>query len=101
MTIDPDRELVYIINNETKEMDLTGWRLTSRGGKPATYFFPAGYRLAPSAIARVHTYGGVDSAGDVYWGLNGSDRIWEERGDTASLLDASGHMVSTFTYARW
>ena len=101
MTIDPDREVVYIINNESEEIDLSNWRLISRGGKAEWYSFPPGSRLGPAASVRVHTYGGVDSAGDLYWNLDTSEKVWGERGDTGSLVDGGGHLVSSFSYARW
>ncbi|TAK35219.1 MAG: lamin tail domain-containing protein [Chloroflexota bacterium] len=101
MTIDADREVVYVINNDGAEVDLTNWRVISRGGKAEWFSFPSGFRLGPSAIVRVHTYGGVDSSGDLYWNLNTYEKVWGERGDTGSLVDAEGRLVSSFSYARW
>ena len=101
MTIDPDREVVYIVNNESEEIDLSNWRLISRGGKAESYSFPPGSRLGPASIVLVHTYGGVDWAADLYWNLNILEKVWGERGDTGSLVDAQGRLVSSFSYARW
>ena len=101
VTIDPDREMAYVVNNDAGEQDLSDWRLVSRGGKMLSYRFPPGFRLAPGAIVRVNSLSGIDSSGDLWWNLNPGEEVWGERGDTASLLDADGHLVSTFSYARW
>lgn len=101
MTVDADREVVYIINKESRDVDLSNWRLISRSGSAQWYGFPPGFRLGPSAIVRVHTYGGADSPSDLYWNLSTFEKVWGERGDTGSLVDGDGHLISSFSYARW
>jgi NADH-quinone oxidoreductase subunit B len=87
---------VVIIRNSGTAQDLTGWRLQSGEGGQA-YSFPAGFVLMPDAEVRVHS--GPSAAAlapsEQIWTHN---HVWRDEGDTATLLDAGGNTVATFSY---
>ncbi|MEI2689370.1 MAG: lamin tail domain-containing protein [Anaerolineae bacterium] len=85
-----------VIQNSGLAQDMTGWQLVSgRGGQ--TYSFPAGLVLMPGGEVRIHS--GVNAAAptanDQVWT---KQHMWRNEGDTASLVDADGNVISSFTY---
>ena len=58
---------------------------------------PRGFTLRPDATARVFTGCGLDSADQLYW-CNTDSAIWNNRGDTAFLLDPAGNIVHSYAY---
>jgi len=86
-------EYVCLENAGTEAVDLSGWCVKDE--KDHTYCFPA-FILAPGAVVRVHTGGGVNSATDVYWNHDGA--VWNNGGDTVYVYDAAGALVCTYGY---
>ena len=66
-------------------MDLSGWSIHDDGAKH-TYAFPAGYHLAAGASVTVRS-GGPAGPGELQWI---SSPVWNNDGDTATLLDSAG-----------
>ena len=91
-----DADEYVTIRNTGLAQDMSGWKLFSGQGEQ-TYEFPAGFVLMPDAEVRVHSGPGAAAA-------TGSDQVWTNRhiwrdeGDTASLADAGGAVVSSFSY---
>ena len=89
-----DREWVLIVNNDSRPLQLAGWRLSDEGVKHSYTF---GERiLAPGASVRVHMARGDDGEADVYVGRN--QRWWNNDGDCAYLHDGSGTLVHVHCY---
>jgi hypothetical protein len=86
-------EYVQITNFAVQALDLTGWQLKDASGN--TFTFPS-YTLPLNATVTVHACNGADTADTLY--THKCSAIWNNSGDTASLYDASGALVSTFTY---
>jgi endonuclease G len=86
-------EYVLIANQGQAAADLAGWTLRDESG--TVYSFPA-FTLAPGAEVRVWVKAGTNDAANLYWG-RGSP-VWNNAGDTATLRDARGELVSVFTY---
>ena len=91
-------EHVVIQNQDTFVADLTGWRLAEKDNAVLPFAFPAGFTLAPGAEVRV--YSGRDGRQNNppesfdWTELN----VWDNDGDTATLLNSIGEPVSTFKY---
>lgn len=85
--LDLSKEIVTIKNNETKDVDMTGWKLLSVVGNQ-TYNFPSGYILKAGATI---TIASGKSTGTLKW--TGA-YIWNDDGDKAELYDASNNLIS-------
>jgi hypothetical protein len=83
---------VEIANEGTGSMNLTGWTLMNM--KNQTCSFPAGFTLNAGSIVEVHTGKGDNTAADLF----NSALVWDKRGDTAILKDATGKIVSEYKY---
>lgn len=83
---------VEIANGGTGSMDLTGWMLMNMENQ--TYSFPANFILEAGSIVRVHAGLGNDTASDLF----NSTLQWSREGDTATLKDATGKIVSEYKY---
>lgn len=92
---DLDGEYVLVRNATERAVDLIGWTITD-GDVKHTFTFPA-FTLAPGAEVKVWSKGGVADGANLYWGNRGA--IWNNTGDTGTLTDASGAVVSSYTYA--
>jgi Lamin Tail Domain len=92
---DLDGEYVLLRNTADEAMDLTGWTLRDAASKHI-YVFPS-FTLAPAAEARLWTRAGTNDTANLYWGSRGA--IWNNDGDTGTLADRSGTLVSSFSYA--
>ena len=86
-------EYVLIKNVGLGALDMGGWKLSDLANN--TYTFPA-FTLAPGAEVKVWVKTGADDAANLFW--NRSSAVWNNGGDTATLRDAQGAIVSTFTY---
>lgn len=87
-------EYVTITNSGGGPADLSGWTLSDLAGN--TYTFPA-FTLAAGAEVRVWTKAGTDNAGNLYWGRGTA--VWNNSGgDTATLRDAGGALVDSYSY---
>lgn len=85
-----------VIRNSGLAQDMTGWRLNSGQGDQS-YTFPAGFVLMPDAELRVHSGPGAaaPTAADQVWT---NQPMWRNEGDTATILDSDGNVVSSFSY---
>lgn len=86
-----NEEWVEISNIGSSDADLTGWVLED--GQNHTYTFPD-FSLSAGARVKVRTGVGEDTSEDLFW--NRSSSIWNNDGDTATLMDASGNIVSRY-----
>ncbi len=91
---DVNGETVTIRNDGLATVDITRWTLADASGKNL-FPFPS-LALTPGGIAVVHSGRGVASGADYYWGKTVG--IWNDKGDTATLRDASGAIISTYAY---
>jgi hypothetical protein len=88
--LDCQAEAVVVRNGGPAPADLTGWSLHDAGAIH-TYRFPAAYTLGAGASVTIRS-GGPAAPGEIGWtGQN----VWNNTGDTASLLNAAGSVVST------
>jgi Lamin Tail Domain len=87
-------EYVVLQNTSRKSVVLAGWRIHDKG-RTHLYTFPAGYKLGPDAVVRVHTGEGRQRPGDLYWGQGSS--VWNNppEGDTATLRNSAGTIKDT------
>jgi len=87
-------EYVVLQNTSRKSVVLAGWRIHDRG-RNHFYTFPAGFKLRPNAVVRVHTGEGRRRSGDLYWGQGSS--VWNNppEGDTATLRNRAGTIKDT------
>ena len=83
---------VEIANEGTGSMNLTGWTLMNMENQ--TYSFPANFALKAGTIVRVHAGKGNNTAADLF----NSTLLWNKEGDTATLMDATGEIVSEYKY---
>ncbi|WP_332449366.1 MBL fold metallo-hydrolase [Methanoculleus sp.] len=88
--LDLQEERVTVANTDPAAVNLTGWTITDEGARN-TYTFPV-FSLDPGADVTVHSGAGNDTATDLYWGRSGP--VWNNDGDTATLADANGAVVS-------
>jgi phosphatidylserine/phosphatidylglycerophosphate/cardiolipin synthase-like enzyme len=89
-------EYVTIQNFGAGSQDMTGWYLLSVVG-PQTFYFPAGYTLAPGATVRIESYTGAahNPPAVLLWS---SAAIWNNSGDKAVLYNSSAVAVSSLCY---
>lgn len=83
---------VEIANQGTGLIDLAGWTLTNRYNQ--TYLFPANFTLKADSTVLVHSNDGRNTPSDLY----NSTLLWSENGDTATLRDAAGRIISEYDY---
>lgn len=89
-------EFVVLRNNGTGTVELGGWALEDEANHTIT--IPSGYMIAPGAELRVYTGPGDDNT-DKYFDGRGQ-AIWKNTGgDTATLSDASGQTIDTYSYS--
>lgn len=78
--------VVICLDADEAPLDLGGWRLRDAAGH--AYPFPDGQRLLPGVELSLWTRRGKADAGNLYWGRRRA--VWNNTGDQAWLLDASG-----------
>ena len=83
---------VEITNQGTGLIDLSHWSLVNRQNQ--SYLFPANFVLKPGSTAKVHSGFGSNTSTDLY----NSALLWNELGDTATLKDAAGRIISEYNY---
>ena len=83
---------VEIANEGTGSMNLTGWTLTNVENQ--MFSFPADFTAKAGSIVKVHAGKGNNTAADLF---NGT-LVWNKKGDTATLKDATGKIVSEYKY---
>ena len=90
---EPD-EYVVITNRSSSPIQLQGWTLSDIADH--VYYFPT-YTIQPDASCRIYT----DEDHPEYCGFNyrfTSSAIWNNSGDTATLKDSTGAVISTYQY---
>jgi ribosomal protein L35AE/L33A len=90
-----EEEWVRITNDSDAPADLSGWTLKDKADH--TFAFPAGFVLDAGASVKVRTGKGNNSRADLYWQRGAA--VWNNTGDSAYLVNASGKVVSTHTWA--
>jgi len=84
-------EIVVIENIGDSAQDMTGWRIEDDGPK-YTFDFSGGFSLEPgSSVELISGESGDDTDKTIFWN---NRTVWNNDGDTASLFNASGQMVS-------
>jgi len=84
-------EWVEITNQGSSEVSLTDWTLEDAQNHSYTF---QDFSLAAGAAVKVRTGEGTDSATDLFW--NRSSSVWNNDGDVATLMDASGNIVASY-----
>ena len=82
------------IKNTGETASIGGYQLHDESGK--TYTFPD-VNIRTDETVKVFTGCGTDTATELYWCYTQS-AIWNNSGDTATLKNAEGNIVSTFNY---
>jgi Flp pilus assembly pilin Flp len=88
-------ERICFTSKEAYPVDMTGWLV--RDAVQHQYMFVP-FQLRAGASVTLHTARGADTETDVYWGRNGN--IWDDKGDTAYLLDAALVLIDEYSYGR-
>jgi hypothetical protein len=83
---------IGIANNGMTNTTFTGWKLMNKENH--TYAFPASFVLKPGAKVKVHSIAGKPNSTDLY----NSSVLLNKTGDMAILKDATGVVVSKYTY---
>ncbi|HNX40698.1 MAG TPA: lamin tail domain-containing protein [Methanothrix sp.] len=86
-----NEEWVEISNLGSADASLTGWTLED--AQNHSYSFPD-ISLKAGAAIKIHTGTGTDTEEDLYW--NRSSSIWNNDGDVATLMDASGNTIAKY-----
>ncbi len=92
-----DEEMVTL---EGYGIELTGWSIEDDG--PYSYSFPEGFVI--NGVVYLHTIGCAtdNNQTDLYWGKKDdpcrTGPVWTDTGDTATLRNASGDVVDTYSY---
>jgi hypothetical protein len=89
---DVEREYVNIVNTGGPQQ-MQGWTLRDAAGH--TFVFPA-FLLPGGDRVKVWTGAGRADAQNLYWGRK--QAVWNNTGDTATLSDAAGTAVNSFSY---
>lgn len=106
-------EVVIVINATDRPVDLSGYALTNASRGLTFEFAPTPVNdscctLGPNEVFRIHTglrnYSNFDSPHDLHWlrapGLPEVERIWNDTGDVARLIDKKGRVVDTYAYGQ-
>jgi len=83
---------VEIANEGTGLINLTGWTLTNRENQ--MYSFPVNFTMKAGSIVKVHAGKGDSTAADLF----NSTLVWNKKGDTATVKDATGKIISEYRY---
>lgn len=89
-------EYVTVVNASRATQQLTGWAIKDSYGH--RYVFPA-FSLKPGKSVRLRTGQGRNTVTDVYWGQTEA-YIWNNDGDTATLLNAKGRAADTCSWTK-
>jgi hypothetical protein len=83
-------EWVRITNDGSDSTLMTGWTLSDEGNKHV-YRFP-NFILQSGSSVTVYTGSGINTATSLYMGF--SRAVWNNDGDTATLKDNRGNIIS-------
>ncbi len=87
----PALEAIQIVNNGSREAALRDWKITDQLGN--TYTFGQLTLFGDGAGILLHTGAGLDSATDLFWGLE--ETLWNS-GDRVVLYDDAGTVQAEF-----
>jgi Lamin Tail Domain len=87
-------EYALVRNTGAAAINLAGWKLD--GGDRSQRFTLASYPPKKGATVRIHTGRGMTKAGHLY--LGSGRPIWNNDGDTATLIDPHNIAVSRYRY---
>ncbi|MCU0492486.1 MAG: lamin tail domain-containing protein [Chloroflexaceae bacterium] len=87
-------EYVRIHNGSDAAVDLTGWVLSDKSSNHV-YTFPA-FTLAAGADVLLWTKSGENDATNLFWANRRP--VWNNTGDTATLRDAAGNEISSYSF---
>jgi P pilus assembly chaperone PapD len=87
-------EYALVRNTGAAAINLAGWKLDA--GDRSQRFTLASYPLKKGATVRIHTGRGTTRAGHLY--LGSGRAIWNNDGDTATLIDPHNIVVSRYRY---
>jgi hypothetical protein len=84
-------EIVVIENSGKALQDMTDWTIEDEGAKH-TYRFDGGFLLKPGTKVELLSGGsGKDTSSVIYWNMRA---VWNNDGDTASLFNQAGELMS-------
>ncbi|MFH0832197.1 MAG: lamin tail domain-containing protein [Candidatus Aenigmatarchaeota archaeon] len=89
------RDEWVMIRSNGIAVNLSGWTLKDKASHEYKF---KDFILKPNMTIRVHSGIGNDTAYDLYWGYKSS--VWNDDGDTATLTNSSGNVVSQYTYSK-
>ena len=92
---DPNGEYIVLSNAGPGEADLAGWMVREGGG--VSYTFPR-VLVSPRSTIVLHIGEGAGNSTSLYW--NRTSPLLNNDGDTVTLLDPSGTLVSTFSWGQ-
>ncbi len=90
----PNGEFV-VLGNQGAAADLTGWILRDESSSHR-FEFPAGTTIEEGGYLMIRSGCGTSTPEELYWCEQGA--VWNNTGDTAILIDASGAHVSRMRY---
>ena len=91
--LDIESEIVTIMNETGGDLDISGWSLISKSGNHR-YEFPKGSVLEPASSIKVVSGPTASNGNDQQVWTNSI--VWDKSGDTATLYNAKGRIVSQF-----
>ena len=90
-------EWVEITNFGEEAVLMTGWTLQDASSN--VYTFPTGFTLNPGASVRIYSGQAYNTCTNSQTSLCWkASSVWNDSGDTATLKDALGNIVSTYSY---
>jgi hypothetical protein len=89
-------EYVEFENDGDEQLDLTGYTIRDANG--TAFDVPDGFTLGANQRFRLHTGTGDRTDSDLYWGR--SKAVWNNDGDTVTVLDSNADTVLEYTYPR-
>lgn len=87
-------EYVTFENTGSETLDLSGWTVSDEADH--SYTFPSGASLAAGESVTLHSGSGEDTQTERYWGS--SQPIWNNGGDTVTVTDDTGTLVTSKSY---
>ncbi|TWE12270.1 lamin tail domain-containing protein [Rudaeicoccus suwonensis] len=91
-----NKEYIVVTNTTRKAMSLKGYKVRDSKAKH-TYTFGT-FTLGAKKSVTIHTGSGRNSAANLYWSQR--NFVWNNTGDTATLLNPKGKIVTSCTYVK-
>lgn len=91
---DTESEHVVLYNLRREPLQVAGLELRDNAGNE--YRIPPGTTIAAHGVLRIWTGEGVDHASDIY--QKRTETIWNNPGDVAAVVDASGQEIARRVY---